>query len=332
MSETPMNTSRRTGSRPKVLMVLSTGLTREQFDEVRSAHPQADFIAADDDNVLDKVAGVNGLIGCPRKAFTDELLDRAGDSLQWVHASGAGVEHFIIPKFVESDVILTNGRVIQGPEVADHALALLLALTRNLHLVLKGESPRSMPRPIELRGKTVLVVGLGGIGLLIAERAAAFGSRITAVSAGSLPPMLAMLHRTYPPEELDDALPDADVVIVSAPLTSATSAMFGEHQFRLMKTTAYFVIVSRGGLVDTDALIHALQDGQIQAAGLDVTDPEPLPDDHPLRQFNNVIISPHTAGLSEHNRRRSFELIKINVDRFVNGVAPLNQVNKRLGY
>ena len=135
-----MNASPNNVSRQKILIVLSSGLSKNQFNDIRADHPEADYIIADDDNVLNKVSGINALIGCPRTAFTDELLTRAGPSLKWVHASGAGVEHFIIPKLVKSDIILTNGRIIQGPEVADHALALLLSLTRNLHLVIKGES------------------------------------------------------------------------------------------------------------------------------------------------------------------------------------------------
>lgn len=327
-----MNKSSNKNSSKKILMVLSTGLTKAQFEDIRDKYPQVDFIATDDNNVISQVSGINALIGCPRSAFTDELLARAGPSLKWVHASGAGVEHFIIPKLVKSDIILTNGRVIQGPEVADHALALLLSLTRNIHLVIRGENYKTMPRPIELRGKTVLVVGLGGIGLLIAERAAAFGCKITTVSGDTLPPMLSILSDSYTPDQLDLALPSADVVIVSAPLTSETKNMFSEKQFGQMKQSSIFIIVSRGELVNTDDLVKALKNGEIHAAGLDVTSPEPLPDAHPLRKLPNVIISPHTAGLSEHNRSRSLELIKSNIERFVHGLHLLNQVNKELGY
>ena len=313
-------------------MVVSTGFPQEQFDDISAEWPQAEFVAATDDTVHDKVAGVNGLIGCPRRAFTPDLLARARETLRWVHGSGAGVEEFLIPEFVESDVIFTSGKVIQGPEVADHAIALLLALVRNLHLVLTGKGERPMPRPIELRGKNALVVGLGGVGMLAAERASAFGMKVSGVTAGTLPPMLRMLERVYPPESLDEALPDADAVIVSAPHTELTSQVFGGRQFELMKESAYFVNVSRGTLVNTDALVTALQEGKIGAAGLDVTDPEPLPDDHPLRQLTNVIITPHIAGLSDHNRRRSLELIRTNIGRFVTGQPLLNVVDKKLGY
>ncbi|MBI4658317.1 MAG: D-2-hydroxyacid dehydrogenase [Verrucomicrobia bacterium] len=317
---------------PRILLVLSTGLTQEQFDEIKTANPQAELIAATDDTVYENAVGSNALIGCPRKAFTEELLDRVGNDLRWVHSSGAGVEEFLFPRFVESDVTFTNGRVIQGPEVADHALALLLALTRNLHLVLRGDSPRSMPRPVELHGKTVLIFGLGGIGMLIAERVSAFGARVIGVTARNLPPMLPIIDSAFPSEQLEEILPQADAVIVSAPLTPTTKGVFGQRQFGLMKPSAYFVNVSRGGLVNTEELLAALHKGQLRAVGLDVTEPEPLPDDHPLRQLRNVVITPHIAGLSDHNRQRSFELIKTNVARFARGLAPLNPVDKKLGY
>jgi len=319
-------------TRPRILIVVSTGFPQEQFDKFSAKWPQAEFVDATDDTVYEKVRGANALIGCPRREFTKELLARARESLQWVHGPGAGVEEFLIPDFVDSDITFTNGKVIQGPEVADHAIALLLALARNLHLVLTGNGDSPLPRPIELRDKNALVIGLGGVGMLVAERASAFGMRVSGVTAGTLPPMLSMLERVYPPESLDEALPDADAVIVSAPHTELTSQVFGRRQFGLMKESAYFVNVSRGRLVNTDELFKALQEGGIRAAGLDVTDPEPLPDEHPLRQLPNVIITPHIAGLSDHNRPRSIELTKTNIGRFLKGMPLLNVVDKKLGY
>ena len=324
--------TRESDGRPRILLVISSGFTQEQFDETRDSTPEAELIAATDETVYDKSGGIHALIGCPRRAFTQELLSRTRPTLRWVHGSGAGVEEFLIPEFVETDVIFTNGKVIQGPEVADHAMALLLALARNLHLVFRREVDRPMPRPIELRGKRAVVVGLGGVGMLVAERAAAFGMNVVGVTAGNLPPMLSMLDRVYPPERLNEPLPDSDVVIVCAAHTPWTARIFGRKQFSLMKPSAYFINVSRGTLVDTDALVDALAEGRLAGVGLDVTDPEPLPDDHPLREFDNVIISPHIAGLSDHNRQRSFELVRTNIDRFVKGQPLLNIVDKNLGY
>jgi len=318
---------------PRILLITSTGFTPDRVDEIRDAVPDADYVTAPDALAAMEAAipGANALIGCPRWAFSGELLRRAGESLKWVHVGGAGCDEFLIPEFVASDIVLTNGRIIQGPEVADHALALLLALTRNLHLVLRGKSEGPMPRPLELRGKTAVVVGLGGIGMLVAERAAAFGMRVIGVNPDYVP-MLSLFERVVPPERLLAVLPEADAVIVAAPHTPASRHMLGRAAFEAMKDSAYFIAVSRGQLVDTEALTRALSEGAIAAAGLDVTEPEPLAQDHPLRAMENVVITPHIAGLSEHNRGRSFELIVANVERFVQGLPLYNVVDKALGY
>jgi phosphoglycerate dehydrogenase-like enzyme len=315
---------------PRILIVTHPGFPESLVDEIRAATPSAEYVTAPDEKVLERADRLDALIGCPRRMFTDELLDKTGSTLRWVHATGAGVEEFMIPRFIESDIVFTNGRIIQGPEVADHAMALLLALTRNLHLVLRGHAG-PMPRPIELRGKTVLVVGLGGIGMLVAERAAAFAMRVLGVNPEPVP-MLRMIERVYPRDRLAEALPDADAVVVAAPVTGLTLGMFGRQEFALMKPTAYFIAVSRGRLTCTDALAEALREKRVAGAGLDVTDPEPLVHDHPLRAMPNVIITPHIAGHSDHNRQRSFELVKTNVDRFIRGLPLLNIVDKRLGY
>jgi phosphoglycerate dehydrogenase-like enzyme len=318
---------------PRVLLITSTGFTPDRVDELRKKIPGADFVTAPDnlDAINDAVAGVNGLVGCPRWAFSADLLRRAGNGLGWVHVGGAGCEEFLIPEFVASDIILTNGRIIQGPEVADHAMALLLSVTRNLHLIIAGKTAQPMPRPLELRGKTMLVVGLGGIGMLVAERAAAFGMRVIGINPDYVP-MLSMIERVLPPERMHEVLPEADVVAVVAPNTPATRGMFGHAEFAAMKPSAYFIAVSRGKLIDTNALTNAMNNSAITAAGLDVTDPEPLPDDHPLRHMDNVVITPHIAGLSEHNRQRSFDLIQDNLERFTNGLPLYNIVDKELGY
>ncbi len=188
-----------------------------------------------------------------------------------------------------------------------------------------------MPRPLELRGKRLVTVGTGGIGMLVAERAVAFGMKVVGVNPDYVP-MLSSFERVVPPEQLLEVLPEADVVVVAAPHTPASRRMFGRAQFEAMKPTAYFIAVSRGQLFDTEALTEALQSGQIAGAGIDVTDPEPLAEDHPLRQMRNVVITPHIAGLSEHNRERSFALIRANLERFVGGLPLYNVVDKALGY
>jgi len=142
----------------RILLTASTGLPREKIEEITQALPEVECIIVDDtlEAMRNAMPHTQALIGCPRPFFSKELLELAGNSLRWIHVPGAGCEEFLIPELIESDVVLTNGRVIQGPEVADHALALLLTLTRNIHFVLRGTigttiarpSDKMMPRPV----------------------------------------------------------------------------------------------------------------------------------------------------------------------------------------
>jgi len=321
-----------TGNNPRILLVCSRGFTNEQAQEIQAAIPNARYVFANDneESIHANLSGINALINCPRPNFSSELLEKVSDSLSWVHLGGAGCEHYLIPSFVESDVVFTTGKIIQAPEIADHVYGLLLGLTRNIALVLRGQT-QGMPRPIELRGKTMLVVGTGGIGTLVAERASTFGMKVLGVDP-NYTAMLSFYEGAYLPEQLMELLPLADVVVNATPLTAVTEEWFGKEQFAAMKPSAYFINVSRGKVVCTESLTEALEKGEIKGAGLDVTEPEPLPEDHPLRKMLNVIITPHIAGLSEHNRQRSFELIKLNTNQFVKGLPLINVVNKKLGY
>jgi len=317
----------------RIVLVTSTGMPAEWVESVRTAAVGAEVVTPRDnaEEISAAIPGADALINCPRHLFTPELLRQAGNNLQWVHIGGAGIEEFLIPEFVESDITLTNGKIIQGPSVADHAMALLLSITRNIHRVVRGQTVREMPRPLELRGKVMTVIGVGGIGMLIAERAHAFGMKVIAVSPDYVA-MTSFIEDFLPPERLHEALEKSDVVVMAAPVTGASRRMMGQAEFSAMKQGGIYVAVSRGVPTDTNALVEALQNGHLAAAGLDVTDPEPLPDDHPLRAMPNVVITPHIAGPSDHNRERSLVLLKANAAQFVAGRPLYNVVDKKLGY
>jgi D-2-hydroxyacid dehydrogenase (NADP+) len=319
-------------SKPKVLLVRSAGFPQSWVDEMVSTFPSVDFLVADDhlESIRAAIPDANVLVGCPRHLFSASLLAEALN-LAWVHSTGAGVEQFILPEFVKSDILFTNGRIIQGPEVADHALALILALSRNVAQMLKGQARGEMPRAIELRKKVCLVYGLGGIGLLVAERVRAFGMSVIGI-ANDLPPMLSMVDEFFGPADFLGQLPRADVVVCAAPNTVRTRQVIDATHFTAMKQGSIFINVSRGAVVDTAALTDAVRAGKFRGVGLDVTEPEPLPSDHPLHGYPNVLITPHMAGPSDHNRRRSFELVRDNIARFIRGENLFNIVNKQLGY
>ncbi len=288
-------------------------------------------------DLLAKAAACRAIVGLylGGSVSMDDVLEATPD-LEWVQSSSAGVENFLVSKrLVMNDVVLSNTRIIQGPEIADHAMGLLLNLTRDMKFyneqMAKGWE-RAIRLPlIELRGKTALIVGLGGIGTQIAQRAKAFGMRVLAVDPKDFP-LNNVVEKVVKPDDLDTMLPQADVVFSSVPLTAASRGMFGKDQFSAMKEGVYFINVSRGGVVDTDALVAALESGKVRAAGLDVTDPEPLPDGHPLWSMENVTITPHIATVSDQLESRRTALFEENVARFLSGRPLLNVVDKSKGY
>lgn len=315
----------------KILLVCADHL-KAKFSDLMNSLPAANLtlVNNDFDSVKNNIKGKHGLIGCPRKIFGPEILE-IGDKLSWVHAGCAGVEDYIFPELINSDLTLTNGRIIQGVECADHAMALLLSLTRNIARLVKYGMNKSLPRPIELYKKNALVIGGGGIGLCIAERAAAFGLKVS-ISDIKMIPMLSHIEKFIFFENILDSLQDFDIVFISSPLNYLTRTLVDVKFLCKMKEGAYFINVSRGKIVDTDALLDAVNSGKLAGVGLDVTEPEPLPDGHALFDKENVVITPHIAGHSRMNRGRSFQLIKDNITRFINNLPLLNVVDKKLGF
>ena len=322
--------------RKKIMLIKSTGLAHDSINQIINESPKAEFVIVDDDkkSIYGGVRGVNAIIGCPRHIMTAELLELAGESLDWVHNMGAGIDTYLFKEFVQSKIVLTNGKIIQGPEVADHAMALLLTLTRNLHFYINVSEPANEKkyRPIELRKKTALVIGGGGgIGMLIAERASAFGMRVYSVEDDMMN-MVSFIEKQYTADQLLEVLPKADVVFMAAPLTSKTQKVINKKAISLMKDDSFLVNVCRGETIDTDALTDALKTGKFRGVGLDVTDPEPLPNAHPLHSIRPVILTPHVAGPSDWNRLRSFEIAKANVRRYISSNSMLNEVDKSREY
>ncbi len=265
---------------------------------------------------------------------------KANPNLRWIQVGHAGVENDLVPAVVNSKVVVTNTARLYGPNVSDQAMALLLALTRGLAPELHKQTSASghwqklkdASKAQELHGKTMLVVGLGGIGTQIARRAEAFGMRVQAIDPSDAIVKPSFVFSLEPPAKLMERIAQADVVVLACPLTAQTKGMFGKSQFDAMKKSAYFINIARGGLVDQKAMIDALMKQTIAGAGLDVTDPEPLPDAHPLWKMPNVVISPHIGGQSDGARDRQWRLFRENVRRFVAGEPLLCVVDKQKGY
>src|SRR5215469_11689366 len=255
--------------------------------------------------------------------------------LKWLQTYSAGVEAYRWKEFLDSNVVLTNCRIVQGPNIADHAMSLLLAITRGLNGFFADKAREEWNREdhtlMELQDMTAVVIGVGGIGSQIAQRAHGFGMKVIGVDPKDLPPNVTVSRMVYP-SQLDSVLPLADVVFVSAPLTPESRRMLGPSQFDLMKKGSFFVAVSRGGLYDTPSLVKALDSKKLAGACLDVTDPEPLPKGHPLWKFPNVVITPHVAGNSPGSYARRTGVFKENIGDFVRNESMRNVVDKQKGY
>jgi len=270
---------------------------------------------------------------------TSELL-AVGSKVRWVQVGSAGVERYLaIPQLGTGEVLLTNGQKLASPEIAEHVMALTRALARGLGFAVTAQNRGAWIRSeigdlaplVRLRGKTMLVVGLGGIGTEVARLASAAEMRVTGIrsSRRSGPPFVDQVGLT---EDLAAYAAEADVVVNCLPMTPDTADIFDAALFKAMKPTGFFINVGRGGTVDTEALIGALSKGEIAGAGLDVTDPEPLPEGHPLWQAPNLIITPHYAAWSDIGRERRWLLYRENLRRFVAGEPMLSVVDPERGY
>ena len=266
---------------------------------------------------------------------------RQAPGLRWIQSASAGVEGLIaIPGFVESPVVLTNAQRIYAPPLVEHVFGLLLGLTRRLQVAVPlmherkwsddtlAFPPLHMP---ELRGKTLLVAGLGGIGTEVANLGHALGMRVIATRNNKTPPT-DIVDYVGGSSELATLAAEADVVIDCLPSTPATRNVFNAALFRVMKPTAYFINIGRGGTVDTEALTQALEEKRLGGVGLDVTLPEPLPAEHRLWSLPNLIITPHVGSSSDSERERTWLLYRENLRRFVNGEPLLSVVDKKAAY
>jgi phosphoglycerate dehydrogenase-like enzyme len=262
----------------------------------------------------------------------------AGPQLRWVHSTGVGIETLIkIPELVASDVIVTNVRGGHSNNVAEHAFALLLALTRTIPLFVRNQQEHAYRKPVagqplvELSGGVMLIYGFGHIGRAVAKRARSFEMSVIGVDLKADQPVEPDT-RLVSPDNLDQVLGQADVVVITAPYTPASHKAFNAERLARMKPESYLIAVSRGGIVDEGALAEALQSGQLAGAGLDVQAQEPLPPDSPLWDVPNLLISPHCASSSRKTTARVWSITGDNVRRFVQGLPLENVCDKQSGF
>ena len=261
--------------------------------------------------------------------------------LRWIHAPTAAVHQLLFPELVKSDVLLTNAREVHGPVVAEHVIALIFALAKKIPQAARLQQRRTWgqdaiwndgPRPREVEGATVGLIGLGSIGRTVARMAAALGMRVFAVREHPEKARPEGVAAVYAPPQLNDLLSQSDYVVVAAPLTDATRGLINAERLAAMRPDAYLINVGRGPQVDEAALADALRSRRIAGAALDVFEQEPLPPESPLWELENLLITPHTAGLTEKLWQRHYALFSENLRRYLASEPLLFIVDKQKGY
>ena len=303
---------------------------RKQLEKVA---PQSNFIYADTNDELDAAVleKINIIIGNPRR----KLL-AATENLEWMQLSSAGADLYVKPGLLKENVILTNATGCYGLAISEYMIAMVLSLFLKLPRYQMNQEKHVWHNEGSVQsifGSTALVVGLGNIGSEFAKRFRALGGSVIGIrrSDTSKPDYVDELYLI---DKLDKVLPRADIVALTLPETPQTHKLFGKEKFEQMKSGAILLNVGRGKVVDTDALCDALNSGHLGGAVLDVTDPEPLPPDHPLWNAKNVLLTPHVSGnfnLPE-TYERVFEICTDNLGRYFRGEKLKNIVDFRTGY
>jgi len=273
-------------------------------------------------------------------SFQPEDLRKAR-KLRWIHSPAAAVHDLLIPDLVNSEIILTNAREVHGVVVAEQVMAMMFALARRIPESVRFQVKRTWGQeilseehriPHELGGATVGLVGLGSIGRNVAQRASAMGMKVIAVREHADRAKPDHVDEVFPTAQLDKLLSRSDYVVLSPPVTPATRGMIGRAQLAAMKKDGYLINVGRGPLVDEAALIEALLERKIAGAALDVFDQEPLPPESPLWDLENLLITPHTGGMTYKMWERHYAIFADNLRRFLSKQPLLAVVDKQAGY
>ena len=306
----------------------------KHLDAIRAVSNRADLmVAAEQEDRLRLAPQAEVWFGW---GFNREVFDLA-QRLRWIQITSAGVNRLLFDELRQSDIVVTNASGVFGVPIAEQVLGMMLALTRGLHTCVREQAAGRWPGPAVrggtdvLEGKTCVVLGLGDIGTEVARRAKAFAMTVVGIRRRptSKPPEVDEL---LGPDEMDQALARADYLVMALPLTPATRHIVDARVLSLMKSSAYIFNVGRGAAIDESALVDALREGRLAGAGLDVFEKEPLPEDSPLYQMENVIITPHSSGGSPHNRAKLLDLFCRNLRRYLAGEPLLNVVDKGAGY
>ena len=320
----------------KIVFTIQPGRTTDQFkEELRAEFPGVEFAFVDGggDEQLREIVDADASVGkLSAEAF------RAARKLRWIHEMGTGVDQYVaVEGLAESDVTLTNALGPHAAPMADHAFALLLSLTHCLPELFEDQRakrwnmPKYQDRYVGIEGRTMGILALGGIGRAVARRAHGFGMKVVAVDIRPAPGM-PEVEEVWGLDRLDELMEISDVFVITAPYTAQTHHLIDRRRIGLMKPTSYLIAISRGGILEEPALIDALNEGQIAGAGLDVTEIEPLPQDSPIWDLPNLVLSPHASALTPELYEGRKRILKENIRRFLANEPFINVCDKRAGF
>ncbi len=332
----------------KVLSVLK--LSDEQLERLRAVSPTLEVSQIPCKTPEDMVP----LLGEPEILYTyhADFRPEQAPRLKWVQLSSAGADHLLDKPVMKSGIAITTASGIHAVPIAEYVFGSMLAFARRFHVYFSLKQKHEWPKGrwsallgAELRGATIGIIGYGSIGREIGRLAKAFGMRVLASKRnpskrddagyripGAGDAQMQYVDAVFGPDELEQMVSACDYVVVALPLTPETRGIVSESVIRAMKPTAYFVNISRGEVVDEQALIQALREERIAGAGLDVFWQEPLPPDSPLYDLPNVILTPHVSGATAAYNDRATDLFAENLRRYLVGEPLLNLVDKTLGY
>jgi len=314
-------------------VLINFELSEELKKRVREEAKEVDLVfTVDPLKMLEEVGDADILFG----RLNPEMF-KVAKKLRWNQTPMAGLERYMFPELIESDIIITNVAGIYNEEIATHVFALITAFSRGLHRLIRCQDQEIWERhenieTVPLLNKTLGVIGLGGIGTEVARRGAAFRMRVVATRAHPEEGKPSFVDKLWGPDGLHCLLEESDFVVVCTPHTPETEKMLRSEELRVMKKTAFLINIGRGAVVDLDDLTEALRNGDIAGAGLDVFEKEPLPMGHPLWKMKNVIITPHSAaaGLGPVYQERRVDIFLDNLRRFTEGKSLVNVVDKKM--
>jgi phosphoglycerate dehydrogenase-like enzyme len=298
----------------------------EFIDRLNSLSDKFELIACKDKSELEfHLAGMEVLITL--FAWPDAEMIRQASRLRWIQALTAGVDFLPLKEIEKQGIILTSGRGIHKIYITEYAIAAMINLARNFHLMfrnqLKGKWDRSVPQD-EINGSTVGILGLGSIGQEVARKASLLGMRVIGAKNDAAP--VEGVQQVYGPAKLDEIFKQSDYIINLLPDSPATIGLIDKSFFSLMKKSACFINLGRGSTVNQTDLFEALQNKTIRALVSDVYEKEPLPEDHPLWQLDNVILTPHIAGVSPKYLERAMDIVEYNLQTYISGVGEMRNV------